>query len=270
MLIPRALVVPTMPTLLVDEHRGHRTPMLEALAVQAERLRAEEPDVVVALSPRWISEGPFLVGANKRNTTLTDYPGLGVEVRYDCPGHPTLARDLVTAGVAAGVRVAEALRGVDSGITVPLHFLLPASRVPVVPLSLADRPAAECRAWGAVLRRVLSGRPERIALVIGGMLSDNEHAVALRRDVPATRDFDERVLEALRTGAWQEVGARSAAETDLVQPQAGLRHLQILRGVLGRDEPGLVLGYESGPGFGAALLEFPLDTVETPAPGEDV
>jgi aromatic ring-opening dioxygenase catalytic subunit (LigB family) len=44
--------------------------------------------MVVALSPRWISEGPFLVGANRRNQTLTDYVGLGVEVRYDCPGHP--------------------------------------------------------------------------------------------------------------------------------------------------------------------------------------
>src|SRR5438477_1798289 len=146
MLIPRALVVPTMPTLLMDEHRGHRTPMLEALAAQAERLQADAPDAVVALSPRWLSEGPFLVGANRRHHTLTDYVGLGVEVRYDCPGHPALARQLVTAGIAAGVRVAETRRGVDSGITVPLHFLLPASRLPVIPLSLADRPPDECRA----------------------------------------------------------------------------------------------------------------------------
>src|SRR5437867_8033635 len=134
MLTSRALLAPTHPTLLVDEHRGHRTPMLEALAEQSARLHAESPEAVVALSARWMSEGPFLVDAGARHRTLTDYPGFGVEVRYDCPGHSELARALVAAGTAAGVRAAAATRGVDSGGTVPLHFLIPSSRLPVVPL----------------------------------------------------------------------------------------------------------------------------------------
>src|SRR6266545_8243048 len=60
MLTPRALLVPTLPTLLVDEHRRHRTPMLVALEDQAGRLQAEAPEIVVALSAGWESEGPFL------------------------------------------------------------------------------------------------------------------------------------------------------------------------------------------------------------------
>jgi 3,4-dihydroxyphenylacetate 2,3-dioxygenase len=258
MLTPRALLVPTLPTLLVDEHRGHRTAMLEALAEQSARLHAESPDVVVALSARWVSGGPFLVDAGRRHRTLTDYPGFGVEVRYDCPGHPELARMLVAAGIAAGVRVAAAKRGVDSGVTVPLHFLLPASRLPVVPLSLADRSPAECRAWGATLRTVLAARPERIALVIGGLLSDNQHAWGLRREIPEGRAFDERILEALRAGRWDDVHSGSPAEVERVQPQAGLRHLEVLRGLLARDGAGVVVCYESGPGVGAALMEFEL------------
>lgn len=256
MLTSSALLVPTLPTLLVDEHRHHRTEMLTALAEQSARLKAEAPQIVVALSARWVSEGPFLVDTGRRHRTLTDDPGFGVEVRYDCPGHPGLARALVEAGLAAGVRVAAATRGVDSGVTVPLHFLFPSPDLPVVPLSLADRSSGECRAWGAVLRRALEARPERIAFVVGGLLSDNRHAWTLGRALPEARDFDERVLDAIKNGAWATVGHREPGEVERVQPQAGLRHLEVLRGFLERDAPGVVGCYESSPGVGAALVEF--------------
>src|SRR5262245_189029 len=258
MLTPRVLLVPTLPTLLVDEHRHHRTGMLAALETQSARLKAESPEIVVALSARWISEGPFLVDAGRRHRTLTDYAGFGVEVRYDCAGHPALARALVDAGTRAGVRVAAAKRGVDSGVTVPLHFLLPAPAGPVVPLSLADRSAEECRAWGQVLRRVLADRPERIAFVVGGLLSDNEHAWRLSRELPEALRFDERVLDALKSGAWDTVRRREPGEVERVQPQAELRHLEVLRGFLDHDAAGVVGCYEPGPGVGAALIEFPL------------
>jgi len=256
MLIPHALLVPTLPTLLVDEHREHRTEMLVALEAEAARLGAAAPEIVVALSARWESEGPFLVDAGKHHRTITDYAGFGVEVRYDCAGHPALARALVAAGTAAGVRVADARHGVDSGVTVPLHFLFPTSRPPVVPLSVADRTPAECRAWGAALRGALAARPERIAFVVGGVLANNQHAWSLRREVPEARAFDERVLEALRAGVWDAVRVPAAAVAERVQPQAGLRHLEVLRGFVGDDRAGSVLCYEAGPGVGAALIDF--------------
>src|SRR5206468_11018437 len=94
-LIPRALLAPHLATLLVDEHRRHRTPMLEALSREAERFRAERPAAAVVMSTRWRSTGPFQVDVGRLHRTLTDYQGFGVEVRYDCPGHPALARALV-------------------------------------------------------------------------------------------------------------------------------------------------------------------------------
>lgn len=259
MLTPRALLLPTLPTLLVDEHRRHRTPMLVALAEQSARLQAEAPEVVVALSATWESEGPFLVDAGRCHRTLTDYSGFGVEVRYDCAGHPALARALVAAGTRAGTRVAAVTRGVDSGVTVPLHFLLPSRTLPVVPISLADRTPEECRAWGGTLREALAARPERIAFVVGGMLSYHEHAWKLGRDVPAARAFDERVLEAVGSGRWDAVPPMVSGESGRAHPQAGLRHLDLLRGFLSRDAAGVIACYESSPGVGAALLEFALD-----------
>lgn len=256
MLTTRALLVPHLATLVVDQHRGHETEMLAALAAAAARLQSEAPAVIVVLSARWDSTGPFLVGADRRHRTITDYGGLGVEVRYDCDGHPALARALARAGQKAGVRVETTTRGVDSGVTVPLHFLMPGRSVPVVPLSLATRPAAECRAWGAALRRTLAAWPDRVAFVVGGLLSNNAHASRLGREVPEARSFDEHALDVLARGAWSRLGLGVKKLAKKAQPEAALRHLEVLRGFLGDGAPGEIRCYQPAPGVGAALIEF--------------
>ena len=266
MLVSHALLAPHFATLVLDEHRGHRTPMLEAYATASARLLAEHPETIVVMSARWNAPGPFRVDAARRHRTVTDYAGFGVEVRYDCPGDPPLARALVDAGQHANLPVGLATRGVDSGATVPLHFLAPRTRLPVVPLSLPDRAASECRAWGAVLRRTLEAWPRSVAFVIGGALSHNLHAWSLKRELEATQTFDRWALDALERGAWGELEhSRPAAELELAQPEAGLRHLEVMRGFLGGDRPGVVRCHESGPGVGAALVEFELEPSGTPA-----
>ena len=258
MLTPHALLVPTLPTLLVDEHRGHRTEMLAAIGEAAARLHADAPEAIVVVSARWRAAGPFLAGANRRHTTITDYHGFGVEVRYDCPGDPGLARAVVDTATRARVRAATSTRGVDSGVTVPMHFLVPERGRRVVPVSVSDAPAAAHRAWGDAIRRALAARPERIAFVVGGLLSNNEHAWGLRREVPESRAFDEGVLDALARGAWDDLGRRDRATLERAQPDAGLRHLEVLRGFLGGAGAGTVECYEASPGVGAALLRFDL------------
>jgi aromatic ring-opening dioxygenase catalytic subunit (LigB family) len=261
MLTSHAFLVPHLPTLVVDQHRGHHTEMLEALAQASSRLLAEGPAFVVVLSARWEAPGPFLVDIGKRHHTITDYTGFGVELRYDCMGHPALGRELIEAGQKAGVHVGPTTRGVDSGVTVPLHFLLPGRGFPVVPLSLARRPVAECREWGRVVRSVLASRAERVGFVVGGLLSHNEHAWNLKREVPEAREFDERMLESLRRGDWGSMSTVDQRFAERARPEAELRHLEVLRGFLSSDVRGEVRCYESGPGVGAALIEFPLTDV---------
>jgi aromatic ring-opening dioxygenase catalytic subunit (LigB family) len=264
MLTSRAWLVPHLPTLVLDEHRRHRTPMLEALAREAGRMSDERPEIVAALSARWVSPGPFQVDVGKRHRTRTDEPAFGVEMRYDCAGHPVIARALVDAGVRAAVRVGATQRGVDSGVTVPLHFLLPRRTVPVVPLSIAPRPATECRTWGRIVRGVLEARPEKVALVIGGLLSHDAHAWSFQREIPEARVFDEHALRALAAGTWSELTIDDPKVVERAHPEANLRHLEFLRGFLGSDVPGQVLCYEPGPGVGAALAVF--ETAAVPAP----
>jgi len=118
---------------------------------------------------------------------------------------------------------------------------------------------------------VLAAWPERVGFVVGGVLSRNEHAWNLKRDVPESRAFDEWALDALKRGAWSDLAARDPALAEKAQPEAQLLHLEVLRGFLGDDLPGTLLGYESGPGVGAVLMEFELAAepdVESAAAGE--
>lgn len=256
--LPFAFVAPHRPTLVVDEHRRHRTPMLEALARAAGDLALAKPDVIVALSTRWNAAGPFRVDDARRHHTITDYSGFGVEVRYDCDGQPSLARAAIEAGRAAGLRVAAASHGVDSGVTVPLHFLMPARQSPVVPLSMPAQDARACRRWGEVLRGVLEAWPGRAAFVVGGLLSCNEHAWNLKRDVPEAGMFDESTLAAIERGAWDELALANRTVRARARPEAGLRHFELMRGFAGPDVRAVVRCYEGANGIGSALIEIPL------------
>jgi aromatic ring-opening dioxygenase catalytic subunit (LigB family) len=263
MLTSRAFLVPPLPTLLVDQHRGHRTEMLEALEEASRRFVDDAPETVVVLSARWEAPGgPFMAGAAKRHHTLTDYHGFGVEVRYECAGRPALAKALVEAGLRAKVRAATVIRGIDSGISVPMHFLVPLRDLPLVPLSLARADAAAHRGWGSALRTALEAWPGRVTFVVGGLLSSNAHAWNLRRDLPEAREFDTRAVAALERGAWSELGPLGADAAETVQPQSALHHLEVLRGLLGDDVPGTLLCYEGAPGMGAALMEFETAAVD--------
>src|SRR5262249_10121407 len=159
---------------------------------------------------------------------------------------------LVQAGQAARLRVAAATRGADSGVTVPLHFLAPARGIPVVPLSMPPAERQACRAWGAVLRRTLEDWKQRVAFVVGGVVSCNEHAWNLRREVPEARAFDEGAIDAIEQGDWDRLGRGARGMLGRARPEAGLRHLDVLRGFVGDQARGVLRCYEAGPGIGAA------------------
>jgi aromatic ring-opening dioxygenase catalytic subunit (LigB family) len=256
MLISRTLLVPSSPTLLIDERRGNSTPMLSALIEQAERLEADLPEAIVVVTSRWTSAAAFHVDDAKKHTSLIDMPGFGVEPRYDCRGEPALARAIVEEGRRAGLRAVAARRGVDSGVSVPLHFLAPARYATVVPVSISDVPLASHREWGACLRRAMTAWNGRAVLVVSGALTFHQHSFNLNREIAEDRDLDALALDALQSGAWPAIETRRAKFPSKAHPEVGWRHLEVLRGFLGEDLAGQVRAYEVLPGIGEALVEF--------------
>ena len=259
MLTTRALLLPSVPTMLIDEQRGDFTEMIEAVTAAGERLASEAPDVIVAVSSRWTSNGPFHADDARNHKSVIDLPGFGVEPRYDNPGHPALARALVERALKSGLRAAPGRRGADTGISIPLHFLARDHRARLVPVSLCEGTREEHRVWGEAIRLTLHGRRERVAFVVGGALSFNLHAFNLKRDLDEARELDGIVLESIRKGRWSALAELDPQLVEKAQPDAGLRHLEVLRGFLLGDLPGRVLERESSPGLGTALIEFPLD-----------
>jgi len=259
MLTSRAYLLPSVPTMLIDEQRGDYTEMIEALTRAGENLAAEGPEAIVAVSSRWTSSGPFLADDAREHKSVIDLPGFAVEPRYDCPGHPTIARAVVEAANKAGVRAATGRRGTDTGISVPLHFLARGHDIPVVPLSLGEGSREEHRAWGEAVRMALHARSERIAFVVGGALSFNQHAFNLRRELAEAIDLDAAVLAGIRAGRWSALAELSPEWIEKAWPDAGLRHLEVMRGFLLGDLAGRVLEHERSPGIGTALIEFPLE-----------
>lgn len=260
MLTSSASMLPSVPTMLIDEQRGDITEMIEALTAFGERLMAESPEAIVLVSPRWITSGPFGVDDSRAHRSMIDLPGFGVEPRYDCPGHTALARALVDQAAKHGVRAANMRRGVDTAASIPLHFVAPAKRTPIVPVSIGDGSREDHRAWGSAIRHVLNAWPGRVAFAIGGALSWNIHAFNLRREVPECAEMDERVIHVLRRGAWSELEAVVSKYSERALPEAELLHLEVLRGFLLMDDvPGHVLEYENSPGIGTVLVEFPLE-----------
>ncbi|MBK7366944.1 MAG: hypothetical protein IPJ04_03290 [Candidatus Eisenbacteria bacterium] len=181
MLTTRAYFLPAVPTMLIDEQRGDVTEMIEALVASGERLAAEDPDVIVALSPRWVSPGPFGVDDAREHRSMVDLPTFGVEPRYDCPGHQLLARAIVEFANKAGVRSAIARHGADSAVSIPLHFFARGRRMPVVPVSIGEGSREEHRAWGTAIRYALQAWQGKSAFVVGGAV------VAPARVQPAPR-----------------------------------------------------------------------------------
>lgn len=260
MLTSSVLLAPSVPTMLIDEQRGDFTEMIEALTQASERLLVEAPEVFVALSSRWVSAGAFQADESRKHRSVIDLPGWGVEPRHDCNGNPALARAIVDGAVARGLRASHGKRGIDTGISIPLHFLDRSRKIPVVPVSMAEAPSESLREWGASLRHVLHAWPERVAFIVGGALSFSAHDFNLRREVPEAADLDERVLRSLAEGRFADLDSLPAHLLERARPDAGLRHLEVLRGFLLMDTPGVVIEHEVLPGIGTALVEFPLET----------
>ena len=256
MSLDRALFVPHVPTLLLEEAAGREGGLLQALRQAGEALRRRGVALAVTATTHWQPAGPFLVDPAAHHPTVVDYYGFPVELDYAPPGDPDLARKLVEAGQAAGLPVEEGSHGADHGVTVPLHFLFPAADVPTVILSVSRRDLEECRTWGAAVGRVLAEEPRPAVLLVSGCLAHDLAAFQSGRPIDTAR-FDAAVLELLQAGRWAGLEQLDPELLSLGKPEGGLRDLAFLQGALGGGARGDLLAYDGSlPGVGMAVVEF--------------
>jgi 4,5-DOPA dioxygenase extradiol len=125
---------------------AHGSPMLAVehddftRALRREGAAVPRPRAIVAVSAHWESRGAIRVTSADRPPLIYDFSGFPAElydVRYPCPGDPSLAAEVVKMLLDAGLTaVVEPRRGIDHGAWVPLVHAFPKADIPVVQVSL--------------------------------------------------------------------------------------------------------------------------------------
>src|SRR5689334_24312527 len=108
---------------------AHGSPMLAVqhddftAALRREGAALPRPRAIVVVSAHWESRGSIRVTSSDRPPLIYDFSGFPAElydVRYPCPGDPSLAGEVVKMLLDAGLTAAvEPRRGIDHGAWVP-------------------------------------------------------------------------------------------------------------------------------------------------------
>ena len=183
-----------------------------ALGEMRYRLDEARPDVVVMFSNDHLLNWPinnvpeYTVGIGDEHVGPADwYDEWLALAKYRVPGHPALARYIVTEGARRRLAFAYLRRmQFDDGISVPTHYLNPEGRYRLVPVTMnctvPPIPTPE-RAYqvGATLRDMFQAYPgdERIAVIATGGLS---HEPGGPRYFWVDEEFDRWFLQLLKQG----------------------------------------------------------------------
>ena len=147
-------------------------------AAQKEQLAATRPDLIVMfdtdhLNTFFLDALPiFAIGVDKSFKAPNDEPR---DVpNYVVPSIPGLAAHIRAAAVGAGYDVAMTQNfSVDHSVIVPLHFLTPDMKIPVIPFFISGHvpplPSSQrCYALGRAVARAIESWPEPLRVVVMG------------------------------------------------------------------------------------------------------
>jgi 4,5-DOPA dioxygenase extradiol len=163
----------------------------------------ERPQAIMVVSAHWLTRGSF-VSVNPKPQTIHDFGPFDdrlFEMRYDAPGHPSLAREAIEYGRSFGLLEDQDM-GLDHGAWTVLHHLYPAADIPVFQLSIDyGRSADHHFELAASLRKL---RDRGVLILASGNIVHNLRILNWEDiDAPAmdwSHAFDEIVKSRLDTG----------------------------------------------------------------------
>ncbi len=191
----------TRPSLEVQ--RRLRRDAEDAFAVLRSDLQAARPDVLVVVANDQFVNFFFDNIPTFFVTLAEELHGRFTRYRFHYRNQPALGRAILEAGVAAGLDLSF---GEDIELQhtqlVPLHFLLPEPRIPILPLFVNTwidplPTPARCYALGNLVRGVADAAADRVAILATGGLS---HFPGSPRIGEIETRFDEGLLQRMRAG----------------------------------------------------------------------
>jgi 2'-aminobiphenyl-2,3-diol 1,2-dioxygenase, large subunit len=197
------------------------------------RVRATNPDLLVVVASDHMFnlnlalQPPFCVGVADSFMPFGDMD----IARLPRPGSRSFAQKLVERAAASGFDVAKAEElHPDHGIAMPMSFIDPQRRIPIVPLivniNMEPMPTpSRCYALGEVLRATVEldwPSKERVGIVATGGLS---HWLCIPRHGEVSEPFDRRIMNTVISGQAADLAKLTAA--DIIE-QGGNGGLEIV------------------------------------------
>ncbi|WBF66098.1 dioxygenase [Desulfovibrio subterraneus] len=149
------------------------------------------PKSIVLMSAHWEEAAPTVTTGTSL-PLIYDYYGFpeeSYEIAYPAPGAPGLAKACHALLAAEGLSpVADAARGYDHGMFVPLKIMYPEADIPCIQISLVKGLDA-----GVHLRmgQALAGLADEGVLFVGSGFSFHNMRAFFMQDTPATRAMNE-------------------------------------------------------------------------------
>jgi aromatic ring-opening dioxygenase catalytic subunit (LigB family) len=201
------------------------------------------PKAIVVVSAHW-QEAGFEVTNHPQPSLIYDYFGFPehtYHLDYSAPGEPALAQRVKSLLQAADLpSQAQAERGWDHGVFIPLRLMFPQANVPVVQLSLQQ--GLNPQAHLAAGRALQALRTEEVLLVGSGMSFHHMRGYGDPRFGPISDEFDAWLTQAV---ALPEPQRNEALRNWAQAPMARLCHppraeehflpLMVMAGAAGPD-----------------------------------
>jgi 3,4-dihydroxyphenylacetate 2,3-dioxygenase len=216
-------------------------------------IQALRPDLVVLQSAHWVTTFTWYVTCQPRHTgycVSDELPDLIAGLPYDRPGDPEfgalLVEEIKAAGLLAGRNETPHYKW-DYGTFVPLQYLDPAGRIPVVTIGtciLAD--LDECYRIGIAVRSAAAKSGKRVVFVASSALSHRLVRNPASWPIPEHRALDRRFVAMLcdgRAGAARRFLDAYASEC---QVEMGGRNIAAMLGALDGVAAARLCGEEFG------------------------
>ena len=231
-------------------------------------IQALEPDVIVLQSAHWITTFTWYVTCQPRHhgsCVSDELPDLIPGVPYDRPGDPAFGAQLVeeikAKGLLAGRNETPHYKW-DYGTFVPLQYLDPAQRIPVVTTGTCILAALdECYRVGTAIRDAAVRSGKRVAFVASSALSHRLVRNPASWPLPEHQALDRAFLGMLERGHTEEARQFLAGYARETQVEMGGRNIATMLGVLDGVPAARLVGREYGeygPSSGAGHTNFAL------------
>lgn len=246
----RAFYVPNGPNLLADiGNIGFRSEANERALKSVAKSLESEIEVAVVVSPHFVTNGGIAVVGESELKQIFDFYGFPEEFynfSYNARGSPAVAGEIAERGSNAGLKIQTTTEwGLDHGAWTPLIYMLPSSKIPIIPISVERNGRPEdYETLGHVIREI--SMDHKLTLISTGSII---HRLDLfqRREVEVPGKAEEYlsgVISGVKAQNWENVWNIHRDQFEAAMPEGGELPLRAIAGFVGKDFDGEVLANE--------------------------